>query len=224
MKPILTTFIIFTTILNWAFAQCGSETIDGKSMEIHEVTIGHFHEFVSQTGYVTSAENADSSYAMVRNRYKMVEGISWRNGFEGGVIKKQRYDSLPVTNVSAEDAMAYCKWRGKRLPTVEEWLFFAKGGEDFKYSGSNNLNKVGWYEGNSRDRIKKIMQKEPNQYGIYDMTGNVMEITKGSNNNYFHRGGSFFSDRSTMRIDDEGYKKNEADRFPTVGFRCICED
>ena len=224
MKQLITLIIILSSTIHCGFTQCTSVKVNNMSMEIHEVTLRQFDEFVSQTAYVTSAEKADSSFAMVISRYKMVQGISWRNDFYGNIIKRENYDSLPVTNVSAKDAMAYCKWRGKRLPTAEEWLLFAKGGEDFRYSGSNNLNQVGWYERNSNDRIKKIMQKQPNQYGIYDMTGNVMEIVKGDNNDWFHRGGGFFSDRSTMKIDDPGYKKNSTNRFPTVGFRCLCED
>ena len=64
---------------------------------------------------------------------------------------------------------------GYRLPTVEEWQYAAKGGQEFKYSGSDNLDEVGWYGGNSGDKTHPVAQKKPNGYGLYDMSGNVLE-------------------------------------------------
>lgn len=64
---------------------------------------------------------------------------------------------------------------GYRLPTVEEWQYAAKGGQDYKYSGSDNLDEVGWYGGNSGGKIHPVAQKKPNGYGLYDMSGNVWE-------------------------------------------------
>ena len=64
---------------------------------------------------------------------------------------------------------------GYRLPTVEEWQYAAKGGQDYKYSGSDNLDEVGWYDGNSGDKTHPVAQKKPNCYGLYDMSGNVWE-------------------------------------------------
>ena len=64
---------------------------------------------------------------------------------------------------------------GYRLPTVEEWQYAAKGGQEFKYSGSDNLDEVGWYKENSGDKTHPVAQKKPNGYGLYDMSGNVCE-------------------------------------------------
>ena len=64
---------------------------------------------------------------------------------------------------------------GFRLPTVEEWRYAAKGGEDYKYAGSDNLDEVGWSRDNSDSRIHPVAQKKPNGYGLYDMSGNVRE-------------------------------------------------
>ena len=64
---------------------------------------------------------------------------------------------------------------GYRLPTVEEWQYAAKGGKDFKYSGSDNMDEVGWYRKNSGDKTHPVAQKDPNGYGLYDMSGNVYE-------------------------------------------------
>lgn len=65
-----------------------------------------------------------------------------------------------------------------RLPTLDEWEFSAKGGNKslgYRYSGSNNIDEVAWYEGNSSELIHPIKMKKPNELGIYDMTGNLLE-------------------------------------------------
>ena len=64
---------------------------------------------------------------------------------------------------------------GYRLPTLEEWQYATKGGQEFKYSGSDNLDEVGWYDGNSGGKTHPVAQKKPNGYGLYDMSGNVGE-------------------------------------------------
>ncbi len=66
---------------------------------------------------------------------------------------------------------------GYRLPTEAEWEYLARGGnkDNYIYSGSNNVNDVAWYEGNSDDTLHPVCSKKPNSLGIYDMSGNVAE-------------------------------------------------
>ena len=94
------------------------------------------------------------------------------------------WKDYPVTNVSWEDAVAFCEklssqtGRTFRLPTEAEWEYAARGGNrsrNYLYSGSNDLNAVGWHEENSGERLHVGREKQPNELGLYDMSGNVWE-------------------------------------------------
>ena len=93
-------------------------------------------------------------------------------------------DNLPVENVSWDDCQKFISklnsltGQNFRLPTEAEWEFAARGGNNsnhYQYSGSNELGDVAWYDGNSGDNTHAVATKQPNELGLYDMSGNVLE-------------------------------------------------
>ena len=90
----------------------------------------------------------------------------------------------PVEAVSWEDVQRFLKKLNVetgsqyRLPTEAEWEYAARGGQQsrgYQYAGSQNMDAVGWYEENSGKTTHRVGQKEPNELGVYDMSGNVAE-------------------------------------------------
>ncbi len=185
-------------------------------MDEHAVTNAQFAQFVAETGYKTVAERpldpadfpgVDPSFlvegsavfqhdAEAQNLqnpldwWDYVEGASWKHPFgEGSDIKGK--EDHPVVHIAYEDAEAYAKWAGKRLPTEAEWEYAAKGGEhiDEMYYWGDELKPEGKWEanifqgsfpgGNTEEdgflNTAPVKSFSPNAYGLYDMEGNVWE-------------------------------------------------
>lgn len=92
--------------------------------------------------------------------------------------------NLPVDNVSYNDCLNFVSKLNTitnmsfNLPTPAQWRFAKSGGnksKGFKYSGSNTLDEVAWYDNNSNGKTHVVKGKKPNELGLYDMTGNVAE-------------------------------------------------
>lgn len=117
------------------------------------------------------------------------------------------------------------KANGFRLPTVEEWEYAAKGGQNYTYSGSNNLDEVGWYDYNSGNRTHPVAQKKANGYGLYDMSGNVWEwcwdIFPYYSDLRYDRGGSCYDNDDRCEVSDWSYSFASSQCY-YLGFRIVC--
>ena len=110
---------------------------------------------------------------------------------------------------------------GFRLPTQDEWIYAAKGGEENEFAGSDDIDEVGWYEENSGARVHPIAQKKANGYGLYDMSGNVMEWCWDSCNSYrVLRGGCWHRSEDFSKIGHQ-HSIYPYGQFTNVGFRVV---
>ncbi|MRX41043.1 SUMF1/EgtB/PvdO family nonheme iron enzyme [Flavobacterium sp. LC2016-23] len=191
--------------------------VDGYFMDETEVTNEEYAKFVNATGYITVAEQkptqeefpgvptenliagsavfSPTTAAVNLNDFiqwwSYVGGTDWKHplGPESSIKGKEKY---PVVQITYEDAVAYAKWAGKRLPTEAEWEFAARGGKTGNlYAWGNTLKPDGKFQANiyqghfpikdgdtGEDGFKGIAptaQFKPNAFGLYDMAGNVWE-------------------------------------------------
>lgn len=189
--------------------------VEGFWMDATEVTNAQFTRFVRATGYVTVAERkprqedfpavapdeltagsvvfAPPDHAVPLNDHfqwwSWVDGASWRHPL-GPKSSIQGREDYPVVHVAYEDAEAYAKWAGKRLPTEAEWEFAARGGLSGKIYpwGDHFMDRHRWmvnsHQGHFPDRdagtdgfggVAPVAQFPPNGYGLHDVGGNVWE-------------------------------------------------
>lgn len=116
---------------------------------------------------------------------------------------------------------------GYRLPTMKEWQYAAKGGQNYNYSGSGNLDEVGWHRENSGSKTHPVAQKDPNGYGLYDMSGNVLEwcwdssISNSDSDRRYNCGGSWSNFASYCEVGYEHWNRADSpNNF--LGFRIVC--
>lgn len=134
----------------------------------HEVTVRQFRLFVEATGYTTDAERLGGAWRAKNSDSLRTPGLTWRNpGFE-------QSPNHPVVCVSWNDAQAFADWIGGRLPTEAEWEYAARAGVTYpKLSGE--WKRTTWYAENAAGHTHPVGQKEPNDWGLYDVQGNVWE-------------------------------------------------
>lgn len=140
--------------------QMEGETGDANEKPIHEVKLSTFA--IGQTEVTQELWNAvmGSNPSNWKGLKLPVETVSW-NDCQTFITK--------LNQLTGEQF---------RLPTEAEWEYAARGGDQSKgytYSGSDNLDDVAWYTGNSSSKTHEVATKAPNELGLYDMSGNVWE-------------------------------------------------
>ena len=164
-------------------------TLGSFRMDKHEVTVARFRAFVAATGYQTDADRWGWSgvFNTRSGKWDVVHGATWRHPRGPGSTAR---DDEPVTQVSWNDAAAYAKWAGMRLPTEAEFEYAARGGLSGKpFAWGDDLRPNGkpvanWLQGTFPNNdtaedgyagVAPVGMFPPNGYGLHDMTGNVWE-------------------------------------------------
>ena len=158
-------------------------------------------------------------------KYEITQAQWW--AIMGKNPSKFKGDNLPVEMVSQKGVQEFIgrlnvrTGSNYRLPTIAEWMYAACGGIEcnYEYSGSNNIDDVAWYRYNSGNRTHPVGTKQPNEMGIYDMTGNVSELFQESNSKIMGiRGGSFASTTAYSKLMNVPFRVNKCSM---VGFRVV---
>ena len=157
-------------------------SIDMVRVEAGTFTMGATAEMKNPWIYEKPVHQVTLTNDYYIGKYEVTQGL-WQ-AVMGNNPSNFKGDNLPVENVSWDDCQDFLSKlnliTGKtfRLPTEAEWEYAARGGNKsrgYQYSGSNNLSDVAWYRVNSGDKTHAVGTKQPDELGIYDMSGNVLE-------------------------------------------------
>lgn len=194
--------------------------VDPFLMDVHPVTVSQFRSFVEETNFSTQAEQfGDAGMLDARTgQWRLIEGATWQYPF--GPDGAAAPDDHPVTQVSWNDAVAYCEWDGKRLPTEVEWEHAARGARNSRnvYAWGDELVVNGAYLANTWQGQFPLYNRSTDGYkhtspvgafgetelGLTDMGGNVWEWTSSWYRPYDQRDEPFTPTRQSEKAQRGG--------------------
>ncbi len=228
-----------------------TETIKGMSFDMVYVEGGTFQmgatseqgrDYYSDEIPVHSVTLSDyyiGKFEVTQGLWKAIMDNNNPSNFQNG-------DDYPKYYVNWEEAQEFCKklsqLTGKTyvLPTEAQWEYAARGGvksRGYKYSGSNTIGNVAWYIYNSSSSTHPVATKQPNELGLYDMSGNVWEWCSdwygyyssesqsnptgpSTGSSRVLRGGSWYNFARICRVSDRG-SDDPSSRGNDIGFRVV---
>lgn len=223
-------------------------TVTSFWMDRTEVTNAEFAAFVKATGHVTDAErpgqkgaavfvmpSGSANLSSITSWWRYVEGANWRQpGGPGTSIEGREND--PVVAVTMRDAEAYARWKGNRLPTEQEWEYAARAGAQTPPDHDQPKDANTWQgvfplvdtAEDGHPGIAPVGCYKPNAWGLYDMVGNVWELTATTYAGHepkaqVIKGGSYLcAPNYCMRYRPAARQAQEADLGTShVGFRTV---
>jgi len=217
--------------------QMGGTEFD-KEKPIHQVSVPSFYiaEFLVTQALYKAVMGENPSY--FKGRRQPVERVSWNDTKVFLEKLNSLKEVIKILEAQGLEKHHFC------LPSEAEWEYAARGGkysEGYTYAGSDDLKQVGWYDGNSNSETKPVGLLQPNELGLYDMSGNVFEWCEDDWHNSYSetpvdgsawidapsratnrviRGGCYFliavHCRPAFRTDD-----SPAYRYYNIGFRLV---
>jgi len=210
--------------------------LDQYYIDKYPVTNQQYQEFVDKTQYETDAEKEQNGLVRIGRRWKKIPEANWK--MPDGLTSVDGQENNPVSQVSFNDAAAYCKWAGKDLPTEAQWEKAARGYSGFIYPWGSSEPKEN--EANFDGMIGSttpVTEYEVGQspYGLNDMAGNVKQWVKdwygtgerapknptgpASGEEHVIKGGSFIEGAESLRSSNrDRYAPNYSSLL--FGFRC----
>jgi len=141
-------------------------TLNSYYIGKYEVTQKEWHEVLDDSPFHFAGQDLP------------VEKITWRDAIVFCNKKSEREGLTPCYTIGYPAISCNFEADGYRLPTEAEWEYAALGGirsKDYKFSGGNDLFSVAWFDSNSNGKTHPVGQKQPNELGLFDMSGNVWE-------------------------------------------------
>lgn len=211
-KPLCHLLLIVVIWLLSPLAWCAEKSPGGKAREAYAEI-----EMISIPG----KNYAMGKYEVTQSQWEAVMGSNPSNYKDCG-------DTCPVENVSWNDTQEFIQklndhtGQQYRLPSEAEWEYACRAGSQQEYCGSDNIDSVAWYDGNSGNKTHPAGQKQANAWGLYDMSGNIWEWVQdcyeGDCAKRVLRGGSWNNYPQGARAAFR-FRNDPAFRFSDFGFR-----